>query len=66
MFLEYPNQKTKPTLGGEEKDPTHSAVYGIQFQAKCKAVGVPCELVYPGNPGVKHQTISAFLIDHLK
>lgn len=66
IFLEYPNQKTKPILGGEEKDPTHSAIYGIQFQAKCKEIGVPCELVFPGNPGTKHQSTSAFLIDHLK
>ena len=38
----------------------------MKLQEKCKAVGVECELVYPGAPEVKHKTISEYLIDRLK
>jgi acetyl esterase/lipase len=55
-----------PALGQEQKDPTHTSNYGVKLQEKCKAVGVECELVYPGAPGVKHSSIDACLIDRLK
>lgn len=65
IFLEYPNQKQPPVLGGQESDPTHSATYGIQFQKRCKEVGVRCDLVFPGNNDSKHPNMQAFLIDQL-
>ena len=37
-----------PALGQEQKDPTHTANFGVKLQEKCKAAGVECELVYPG------------------
>jgi acetyl esterase/lipase len=55
-----------PALGQEQKDPTHTANYGVKLQEKLQSVGVPCELVYPGAPDVKHPTMTAFLIDRLK
>ncbi|HWE04088.1 MAG TPA: alpha/beta hydrolase [Tepidisphaeraceae bacterium] len=55
-----------PAIGQEQKDPTHTANYGVKLQEKCKSVGVPCELVYPGAPGVKHATATAYLIETLK
>ena len=55
-----------PAIGQNQKDPTHSSNYGVKLQEKCKAVGVECELVYPGAPEVKHKTISEYLIDRLK
>jgi acetyl esterase/lipase len=55
-----------PALGQEQRDPTHTANYGVKLQEKCREVGVPCELVYPGAPDVKHATIDAYLIDKLK
>ena len=33
---------------------------------KCKEVGVPCELVYPGAPDVKHPKLDNYLVDKLK
>ncbi len=66
IFLEYPNQKTEPVMGGKEPDPTHSAIYGIKILERCKEVGVPCELVYPGYTNSSFKTMSEFLIDHLK
>lgn len=40
--------KTPPALGKEQKDPTHSANFGIEFQERCQELGVKCEVVYPG------------------
>jgi arylsulfatase len=54
-----------PALGQEEKDPTHSCNFGVKLQERLVAVGVPCELVYPGAPDVKHATVADYLLDVL-
>ena len=56
---------SSPAMGKDEKDPTHSANFGVGLQAHCEATGVACELVYPGAQGVKHQKISDYLIAKL-
>jgi hypothetical protein len=61
-YLFYP---TPPALGQPEKDPTHSANFGVKLQEKARAAGLDCELVYPGAPDVKHPTIADYLIDRL-
>lgn len=55
-----------PALGQAEKDPTHSANFGVKLQEKCQSVKVNCELVYPGAPGIKHDSVTNYLITHLK
>ena len=55
-----------PALGLEQNDPTHTANYGVKLQEKCQAIGVECELVYPGAPGVKYPTVQDYLIETLK
>ena len=55
-----------PALGEIQKDPTHTANYGVKLQEKCKSLGLECELVYPGAPGVKHPQMHDFLIAKLK
>ena len=55
-----------PALGQDQKDPTHTANFGVKLQEHCKEFGVPCEIVYPGAPDVKHATTAAFLIEKLK
>ena len=62
VYLIYSNT---PALGEPQKDPTHTANYGVKLQEKCRSVGVACELVYPGAPDVKHPTIDAYLIEAL-
>ena len=62
----YLNYTSAPALGQEQKDPTHTANYGVKLQENCKEASVPCELVYPGSPDVKHATSTVFLIDALK
>jgi len=55
-----------PALGQDQKDPTHTANFGVKLQEHCKEKGVPCELVYPGAPDVKHANNAAYLIEKLK
>jgi acetyl esterase/lipase len=63
VYLYY---SAPPALGKEQKDPTHTSNYGVKLQEKLQAVGVPCELVYPGAPDIKHPNIPDYLIDVLK
>lgn len=62
IYLHY---TSAPALGQEQRDPTHTANYGVKLQETLHGVGVDCELVYPDAPDVKHATISAYLIDRL-
>jgi hypothetical protein len=55
-----------PALGQEQKDPTHTANFGVKLQERLREVGVPCELVYPGAPDVKHAAVQDYLIEMLK
>jgi len=57
---------TPPNLGQEEKDPTHTANFGLKLKERCDASEVSCELVYPGAPDVKHSSDSAFIKAHLR
>ncbi|TAN36805.1 MAG: alpha/beta hydrolase [Verrucomicrobia bacterium] len=63
VYLHY---VTPPALGQDQKDPTHTANFGVKLQERCKELGVDCELVYPGAPSVKHATPVAYLIEKLK
>ena len=55
-----------PSLGQDQKDPTHTSNYGVKLQQELHRLGVECELVYPGAPDVKHAGIDQFLIEKLK
>jgi acetyl esterase/lipase len=55
-----------PDLGKEQKDPTHTANFGVKLKEHCDALKVSCELVYPGAPAVQHAQIYDFLKEHLK
>ena len=62
----YMSFGTPPAIGQDQKDPTHTANFGVKLQEHCKEKGVACELVYPGAPDVKHPKIEDFLIETLK
>ena len=55
-----------PALGQDQKDPTHTANFGVKLQEKLRATGVPCELMYPGAPDVEHLNVHSYLIEKLK
>ncbi|AWI10242.1 carboxylesterase family protein [Ereboglobus luteus] len=63
IYLYY---KTRPSMGKPQKDPTHTANFGVKLQEKLNALRVPCEFVYPGAPNVKHASIEEYLIETLK
>jgi arylsulfatase A-like enzyme/acetyl esterase/lipase len=63
VYLFY---SSPPALGQEEKDPTHTANFGVKLGERLDAVGVPCELVYPGAPDVKHASLAEAIIGFLK
>ncbi len=54
-----------PALGQAQRDPTHTANFGVKLQERLKALNVESELVYPGAPDVKHASIHEFLIERL-
>lgn len=62
IYLSY---STPPALGKAEKDPTHTANFGVKLQEHLATVQVPCELVYPGAPDVRHKSIADYLIERL-
>jgi len=55
-----------PAMGKNQKDPTHTANFGIGLQQRCRELGIGCEVVYPNAPNVKHQTPTDYLIEMLK
>jgi arylsulfatase len=54
-----------PALGQSQKDPTHTANFGVKLRERLDAAGVPCELAYPGAPGVEHAKVEDYLLDVL-
>jgi len=62
----YLGYRTPPALGQADKDPTHTANFGLKLQEKLEAAGVPCEFVYPGAKGILHPNASDYLISKLK
>ena len=66
LFLEYPGQKTEPVFGGKEPDPTHSAIYGIEFAKRCKEMKVDCIVSYPNHSHPEFDSSVDFLIKKLK
>ena len=63
VYLLY---NSAPELGQPQKDPTHTANYGVKLEERCREKGVSCELVYPGAPGVRHPTVVDFVRDFFR
>ena len=57
--------KTPPNPGGNEKDPTHSANFGVGLLERCEELGVDCEFVHPRLEDVVHPTATDYLITFL-
>jgi hypothetical protein len=57
---------TPPALGRDEKDPTHTANFGVKLREHCRSLGVECELMYPGAPSAPHATAQDYLIATLQ
>lgn len=62
VFMIY---TTPPAMGQEEKDPTHTANFGVKLDEKLKAAGVESILQYPG-AHASPATVEEFVIAKLK
>ena len=54
-----------PSLGKDQRDPTHTSNFGVKLKDHCQENDVPCELVYPGAPDILHTNTTSFLIEKL-
>ncbi len=61
----YMLYRSAPAIGQEQKDPTHTANFGLKLQEHCEELGVDCELVYPEKPNVMHEDFPEFIIEKL-
>ncbi|MEM1069993.1 MAG: alpha/beta hydrolase fold domain-containing protein [Planctomycetota bacterium] len=59
VYLTY---SRPPAIGKEQKDPTHTANFGVKLQEHCRSNGVACQLVYPDAPDVEYETPTDYLI----
>src|SRR5262245_4034149 len=66
IYLDYPNQQTPPMVGQQERDPTHSAMYGVKLAEKLQSAGIEVVVSYPGHQDEKYGSIQKFLIAKLK
>jgi acetyl esterase/lipase len=64
IFIHCPSGA--PAIGQPQKDPTHTANFGLKLQEHCQANKVPCELLYPGATGVKYPDTPSYLMAVLK
>ncbi|MBI5394660.1 MAG: alpha/beta hydrolase [Verrucomicrobia bacterium] len=55
-----------PALGQEQKDPTHTANFGVKLKEKLDIAGVECHLIHPGAPEGPFKNQIEFLIATLK
>lgn len=63
VFLSYGSQ---PALGEPQKDPTHTANFGLKLQERLRSVGVACDLQYPGAEGLRYPNQQAAVLGMLK
>jgi len=60
VYLHY--KGPPPAIGKPQKDPTHTANFGLKLQERCEELGLSCELVYRGAKNIKHKDATAYLI----
>jgi acetyl esterase/lipase len=65
LWLSY-DQKTVAVKGEPQKDPTHSALFGLMLEEKLKSLGVDLILTYPAHPAGDHRSMTDYIIARLK
>jgi hypothetical protein len=53
-------------MGQSQKDPTHSANYGIGLAARCKELKIRCEIIHPEVPQPRFANATQYFIQELK
>ena len=64
VYLYY--KGAAPSIGKPQKDPTHTANFGLKLQERCTELGLACEFTYRGAENVVHPDATAYLIATLK
>ena len=64
VYLYY--KGAAPAIGKPQKDPTHTANFGLKLQQRCKQLGLKCEFVHSGAKHATHKDATAYLIATLK
>ena len=62
----YMTFSAPPAIGQNQKDPTHTANFGVKLAEHCATKGVAAEVNFPGAKNVKHDSATAYLIAKLK
>jgi acetyl esterase/lipase len=65
LWLSY-SQDTPAVKGEEQKDPTHSAVFGLMLEERLKPLGVEIVVTCPARPVGVHKNATDYFIDRLK
>lgn len=55
-----------PAMGESQKDPTHTANFGIGLQRRCRELGVTCEVIHAESETAPYKTPTDYLIAKLK
>lgn len=63
VYLYY---NAPPAVGQNQKDPTHTANFGVKLKERCEEAGIACEVQYPDAPAVKYENTTDYLIATLK
>jgi acetyl esterase/lipase len=58
--------QSPPKMGQEQKDPTHTANFGLGLKERCDAAGVECRLIYREATRIESPVIAELLIGMLK
>lgn len=66
VFLDYPSQDKPPVMGEEQKDPTHSANYGLLLLETRRDNKPEMILSYPGKIHEQYKNTVEYLIAKLK
>jgi hypothetical protein len=64
VYLYY--KGVAPAIGKPQKDPAHTANFGLKLKERCKELGLKCEFTYRGDKQVVHEDATAYLITALK
>lgn len=59
IYLWY---RLAPAIGEVQKDPTHSANFGVKLKERLDEAGVRCELVHGDTKDAEHRTANDFLL----
>ncbi len=58
--------KEPPAMGQPQKDPTHSANFGVGLKDKLEPLGIECQIYYPGSSDTEHNDLEPYLTSKLK